>query len=195
MGMIKPLTLDNPLTIASEFSEAELTCLSGVAQMDRLMQIFTAPETASPEEQAKFIGCLEDETLLRIFLTGILAGTGPLSVETSACIRVGMEGVDLRATMLAGATGDEQGAMVGGMTSLFLSVMCLNDDEWQGAAAVLGINPEERENLKCVVEQMGGAEAFAKTLSEGDEGALGALFGAAMGCGAQFPNAPSAPGG
>ena len=59
-----------------------------------------------------------------------------------------------------------------------------------GAAAVLGINPEERENLKCVVEQMGGAEAFAKTLSEGDEGALGALFGAAMGCGAQFPAAP-----
>ena len=92
--------------------------------MGRLMQIFAAPELASTEEQTKFIGCFEDETLLRLFLTGVMGGAGPLSVETSGCIRTGMEGVDLSTVMLSGAAGDEQAAMAGSMSAFILSVMC-----------------------------------------------------------------------
>ena len=189
-GAITPLRLDDPLAIASELSESEMTCLAGVAEMGRLMQIFAAPELASTEEQTKFIGCFEDETLLRLFLTGVMGGAGPLSVETSGCIRTGMEGVDLSTVMLSGAAGDEQAAMVGSMSAFILSVMCLNEDEWEGAAATLGLPLEERENLQCVLEELGGPEGFAEVLSAGDEGSFLALFGAAMGCGVQMEGAP-----
>ena len=115
--------------------------------MGRLMQIFAAPELASTEEQTKLLGCFEDETLLRIFLTEIIESSGPLSVETSKCIRTGMEGVDLPTAMLSGAAGDEEAAAVGGMSAFILTLMCLNEDEWKGAAAGLGIPAEKRENL------------------------------------------------
>ena len=189
-GGIAPLPLDDPMAIASELSESELGCLAGVADVGSLMQIFAAPELASPEEQAQVIGCLGDETLLRMFLTGILAGSGPLSVETSQCIRTGMKGVDLAAVMLAGTTGDEQAAMAGSMSAFILTLMCLNEDEWQGAAVSLGAAPEERENLQCVLDEMGGPEGFAETLAAGDEASFFALFGAIATCGLQFESGP-----
>ena len=171
------MPLDDPMAIASELSQSEMACITGVADVGSLMQFFAAPELVSPEQRAQVLGCFEDETLLRMFLTGILAGTGPLSVETSQCIRAGMEGVDLAAVMLAGATGDEAGAMAGTSTFI-LALTCLNEDEWQAAAPVLGAAPEERENLQCVVEEMGGPEGFAETLAAGDEASFMALFGA-----------------
>ena len=50
------------------------------------MQIFTAPETASTEEQTGVIGCLEDQNLVRIFLArswrGRVAERGVLRMHT-----------------------------------------------------------------------------------------------------------------
>ncbi len=189
-GAITPLRLDDPLAIASELSESEMTCLAGVAEMGRLMEIFAAPELASTEEQTKFIGCFEDETLLRLFLTEIIKGAGPLSVETSGCIRTGMEGIDLPALMLSGTAGDEEAAMVGSMSAFILTLMCLNEDEWEGAAASLGSAPGERENLQCLLDEVGGPEGFAEMLGAGDEASFLALLGAAMGCGVQIEGAP-----
>ena len=189
-GAITPLRLDDPLAIASELSESEMACLAGVAEMGRLMEIFAAPELASTEEQTKFIGCFEDETLLRLFLTEIIKGAGPLSVETSGCIRTGMEGIDLSTVMLSGAAGDEEAAMIGSMSAFILTLMCLNEDEWEGAAASLGSAPGERENLQCVLDELGGPEGFAEILGAGDEASFLALFGAAVGCGVQIEGAP-----
>ena len=189
-GAITPLRLNDPLTVASELSESELACLTGVADIGRLMAVFAAPELASPEERTMFIGCLEDESLLRIFLTDMIEGSGPLSVETSACIRTGMEGVDLRAVMASSPEGGEEAAMAGSMSAFILTLMCLNDEEWEGAAAMLGSAPEERENLQCVLEKMGGPEGFAETLGAGDESSFFALFGAATECGVQMGGLP-----
>ena len=185
-GGIAPLRMDDPAAIAAELSESELACLAEVAATDRLLQLFAAPELASPEEQTQLIGCLEDETTLRIFLTGLIGDTGPLSEETSTCIRTGMAGIDLRSVMLAGTTGDEQAAMIGGMSGMLLTLSCLNEEEWETAAPALGMQPGERENLQCVMEQMGGPEGMAATLGAGDESSFMALFGAAMGCGLQM---------
>ena len=190
METITPLRLDDPAAIASELSESELVCLAGVAEIGRLMEIFAAPEQASAEEQTELLRCLEDETLLRIFLTEIMESSGPLSVETSKCIRTGMEGVDLSTAMLSGTAGDEEAAMVGGMSALVLTLMCLNEDEWEGAAAGLGVPTQERENLQCVLDELGGPEGFAKTLGAGDEGSFAALFGAIMKCGVQIEGGP-----
>ena len=189
-GAIAPLRLNDPLMVASELSESELACLAGVADIARLMEIFAAPELASPQERTMSIGCLEDETVLRIFLTGLIEGSGPLSLETSACIRTGMEGVDLRALMASGPEGGEEAAMGGSMSAFILTLMCLNEEEWQGAASNLGAAPEERENLQCLLEKLGGPEGFAETIGAGGGSSFIALFGAISECGVQMEGLP-----
>ena len=77
-----------------------------------------------------------------------------------------------------------------GTSTFILALTCLNEDEWQAAAPALGAAPEERENLQCVLEEMGGPEGLAETLAAGDESSFFALFGAAMTCGLQMEDDP-----
>ena len=102
--------------------------------------------------------------MLRIFLTDLIEGSGQLGLETSACIRTGMGGVDLRALLASGPEGGGEAAMVGSMSAFILTLMCLSEEEWQATAPSLGAAPEERENLQCLLEKMGGPEGFAETL-------------------------------
>ena len=91
------------------------------------------------------------------------------------------------------AAGEDQAAMAGAMSAFFLSLMCLNEDEWVSAAPSLGFPPEERKNLQCVLDELGGPEGFAKTMvagDEGDEGSVAVLFGAIMKCGVQIQGGP-----
>lgn len=191
MGPLTPLRLTDPMTAAAELSETELVCLAGTADMARLMEIFSAPDLATPEEQGKIFNCLGDESLLRIFLTDIIDAAGSLSLETSMCIRSGMEGVDLAAAMRAGTAGDEQTAMVGSMSAFIVTMSCLNEDEWQAAAPLLGAQPGERENLQCVMEKLGGPEGMAATLAAGDESSIMTFFGAVGECGLQMGGPPA----
>ena len=192
-GGIAPLRMEDPAAIAAELLESELTCLSQTADTDRLLQLFAAPDLATAEEQTQLIGCLENETILRMFVTDLIGLTTDLSEETSMCIRAGLEGIDLRSAMLAGTMGDEETAMVGSMSAMFLTVSCLSEEEFAVAGPALGMAPDERESLQCVLEQLGGPEGMAETLGAGDESSFMALFGAAMGCGLQMQGA--APGG
>ena len=180
MGAITPLLLDDPLAIAGELSEAELACAAGVADLSRLLQIFSAPEHASPEELTQLIGCLEDETVLRLFVTTIVGLEDPLSKETSECVRAGMEGIDARAVMLSGMAGDAQAAMMGSMATFLTILTCLSDDEFAVAAPRLGVPVEDREGLLCLVDELDGPAAFAAAISGQDEQAMLALFGAAI---------------
>ena len=188
-GAIRPLQLDDPLKAADELSEAELACASGVADLGRLLQIFAAPEQAEPDEISQLINCLEDETVLRLFITQLVGLDEPLSVEASACVRAGMEGIDPRMVMLAGIGGDPQTAMMGSMSSLFLVLSCLNEEEFVAAAPGLGVDPGEREGLQCLLQALGGPEGFAQAFS-GEEEAMMALFGAALDCGLDMEGGP-----
>ena len=189
-GALAPLNFADPLSMAATLSPAEIGCVTGVAEMGRLMEMFAAPETASVEERAKLFGCFEDETLLRLYFTEVLAATGPLTVETSGCIRAGMAGMDLQAMMLAGATGDEQAQTAAGMPFMVLTVACLNDDEWPLAAEGLGLPPGERGDPQCLLDAVGGPQAMAGLLSSDDEASVMTLLGAAVGCGMQMPGGP-----
>ena len=190
MGAITPLLLDDPLAIAGELSEAELACAAGVADLSRLLQIFSAPEHASPEELTQLIGCLEDETVLRLFVTTIVGLEDPLSKETSECVRAGMEGIDARAVMLSGMAGDAQAAMMGSMAAFTLILTCLNEEEFAAAAPALDIDPEEREGFLCLMGELGGADKLAAAFSGEDEEALFAIFGAAISCGLEMEGGP-----
>ena len=189
-GGIAPLRMNDPEAIASELSEEELACIAGVDDVDTLLQLLAAPEQASPEQQTQLVGCLEDETLLRLFLTGLLGETGPLSVESSDCLRGGMEGIDLRAVLTA---GDEQTAMIGSMSAMFVTISCLNDEDFEVLAPVLGMDPGEREAQMCVIETLGGPEGMATALQAEDGSGIITLMTAALSCGLQMEGI--APGG
>ena len=125
-GRLTPLVLDDPEAVAAELSNQELACLAGVADVARLLTIFNNPGMATAEEQVELVNCLQDETLTRMFLTGLIQDMGALSTETSACVRTGFGEIDLRSVMLAGLHGDPGTAMTGGMAALFLTLACLN---------------------------------------------------------------------
>ena len=192
-GGIAPLRMDDPLAIANELSPEELACIAGVDDVGNLIQLLTAPEMATPEQQSQLLGCMEDETVLRLFLTGFISETGPLSVESSECIRGGMEGIDLRSIMMAGNAGDEQTAMVGSMSAMFVTISCLNDEDFEVLAPVLGMDPGEREAQMCVIETLGGPEGMATALQAEDGSGIITLMTAALSCGLQMEGI--APGG
>ena len=189
-GAIRPLQLDDPLNVAGELSESELACASGVADLGRLMQIFSAPEQADPDELSQLINCMEDETVLRLFITELVGLEEPLSDEASACVRGGLEGVDARNVILAGMAGDAAAAMTGSMTSFLLVLTCLSDEEFAAAAPALGVPADDRDGMLCLIGELGGPEMFAAALSGQDEEAMMGLLGAAIACGLDMEGGP-----
>ena len=192
-GVIAPLRMDDPEAFLAGLSDAEQSCVSENSDPQALMALLGAPELASPVEAEQLIQCLEDETLMRLFLTGLIGQAGTLSEETSACIRSGFSGFDLRSMMLASAAGgDEEAGMAGGMAAFFLTLSCLDEDGWAAAAPALDMAPGDRETLQCVLEALGGPEGVAAALQPAGGGPPAAFFEAAMGCG--MPLGASPPG-
>ena len=150
----------------SELSDAEKECIG-----------------ENPERQARFFGCLEDETLARIFLAGFVPGPEPLSQETSDCVRAGFEVIDPRAVMTAGIEGDPGRAMAGSMAALSVTMACLNDEEWEEAASKTGIGPDEREGMQCLLDQLGGPAEMAEAMIAAGEGDFTNLARAGADCG------------
>ena len=134
LGVIAPLSPDDPESVASELSDQELACLAQVADVSQLLRIFSDPGIATPEEQTRLMGCLNDETVARIFLAGFVPDSGPLSLETSACVRAAFKELDPRAVMTAGLEGDPATAMAGSMTAFIVTLACLNREEWEASA-------------------------------------------------------------
>jgi len=198
--VLAPLPVDDLSAFLSEISGAERACLTQNPDVppDRMGQLASNPELATPEEQAIMLGCLEHDTELRLMLTPVLAATGPLTVESSACLRSNYEGVDLEELMggTMGEPGDDvaaQQAMARGMIMFFVSLSCLNEDEFASAGQVMGIAPGEYEGFQCVLEAAGGQEGMVAMMSPGAEFPA-ELFQAAINCGLQMGGPPLPPG-
>ena len=195
-GALTPLPLDDVGALMGQISDAERACLAASPNLspERLAQLATSPEAATPEERAAFLDCLEHETELRLLLTAVLTATGPLSVETSACLRDSYADVDL-ADLLDGAVSDPgndvaaQQAMARTMVMFIVSLSCLNEDEFAMAGQAMGIAPGEYEGFQCVLEAAGGQEGLVVWLSPGAEFPA-ALFEAAFNCGLQLGGPP-----
>ena len=178
--VITPLMMDDPETLASELSESETACLAGTADAERLGRILYGTEESTPEELNAILGCLQDETLLRLLLSGFVQDPAPLSMETGACIRTGFEKIDLRGAMLATVLGNEQDKMM--FASIFVTIACLNDEEWETAATVLGVDLGTRAAMMCLLEEMGGTAGLTAALEPGAEESFTALILAVTGC-------------
>ena len=178
--IIAPLDLNSPEALASELSDSELTCLAGVADVERLLEVIETPEFASPREQTQLADCLEEETLLRIFLSELTQDYGPLSTESSGCIRTGMEGIDVGGVLLGGSTGDEESVTADSTTAVFLTMSCLIEKEWEALAPVFGMDAVSWEAMQCLSDQLGGPHETASTMAADDEYASSILYAAAM---------------
>ena len=179
-GAIPPIDI-------SELSGPEQSCLRENTPPERLESLLQSPDLATPEEATELIQCLEDDTLLNFFLAGLIGQAGSLSDETSMCISAGFQNIDISALMLSALTGaeDEAAAMIAEMAGMFLTLSCLNDEEWQAVAPALDMGPDDRESLQCVLGELGGPEGLAALLDPA-AGPPMALFGAAMSCGLQM---------
>ena len=139
--------------LRSALSEAELACIG-----------------ENPERQTRYVGCLEDETIDRIFLAGFVPGPEPLSPETSEGIRKAFDIIDPRAVMNAGIEGDPGKAMAGSMAALSVMVACLNDKEWEETAPSLGVSLDERVGMQYLLAALGGPGPMAAAMTAAQEG-------------------------
>ena len=172
-GVLAPLQPLDSRTMFSELSEAEKECIG-----------------ENTERQTKYVGCLEDETLVRIFLAGYVPGPGPLSQETSDCVRAAFEVIDPRAIMTAGIEGNSGRAMAGSMAAFSVTMACLNDEEWDSAALKMGIETDGREGMRCLLEHLGGPGKMAEAMIAAGEGDFTGLAQAGPDCGLNMGPAP-----
>lgn len=173
----------------SGLSESERACVEGSLDSEQLMALFLSPETPSGQGVTTLSACLERDTVLRMFLAGVMEPGSSLSVESSACIRAGAAELDVLGIMLA-ASGEDETAAVEGMGLFVLALSCLNDEELQTASSRLGARPEEIENLKCVLEALGGPEGLVEALQVEEGEFPTAFFEAAFTCGASMMGPP-----
>ena len=174
--VLAPLQALDSGEMFSELSDAEKECIG-----------------ENPERQTKFVGCLEDETLARVFLAGFVPGPGPLSQETSDCVRAGFAVVDPRAVMTAGIEGDPGRAMAGSMAALSVTVACLNDQEWEATGPMLGMSLDERVGMQCLLAALGGPGPMAAAMTAAQEGEFAELASVGTECGLEMGPPPGQP--
>ena len=179
-GLLVPLDIQNAQALESSLSDAELDCIGGP---ERLARTLAGPGTATREEQAELFGCLEDETLARLFLAGFVPEPEPLSPETSRCVRDAFEVIEPRTVMTAGLEGDPGRAMAGSMAAFMVTTACLNDEEWEQASPEMGMSPQDREVGQCLMSALGGPGQMAEAMTAAGEGDFAALAEAGEECG------------
>ena len=199
--VIIPLNLSDSEAVLYRLSKPEISCLEQAAGPGRLHEILRDVRVPVPDEEAWIVACLGDETLTGVFLAMLLGDPGPLSQETSACLRTGLEWVDLRELMTEGTRGREQDDRAGAifLSGYFTAAACLNQEEWDAAAAALGHDPGDQASIQCFLEAVGGPETLAAALEGTDEAGSVDLYRAALGCELDFegtsepPSATSTP--
>ena len=176
-GPITPIEVENPASLVAQLSEAELDCVAELAGTDDLLEFLESP---GPENEESLLDCLNDETMMRMFL-GVFLQASALSEESSACIRPGVAGLDLRSVMQTEGEIDDGQAVVAGAVEI-VAYACLNDEDWQAVAAARGLEPSVRELFQCMMDALGGPEGTAVKLGAGDDAALSYFFTASTGC-------------
>ena len=172
--VLAPLQALDSGAMLSELSDAEKGCIG-----------------ENPERQTKFFGCLDDETLARIFLAGFVPDPGPLSLETSSdCVRAAFAVINPREVMTAGIEGDPGRAMAGSMAAFSVTMACLNEEEWEATAPRVGMGPDDRDGMQCLMEALGGPGQMAAAMTAAQEGEFAELASAGTECGLEMEPVP-----
>ena len=193
--VITPLDLSDSKAALSRLSKPEISCLKQAASPGRLHEILRGVRVPVPDEEAWIVACLGDETLFGVFVAMLIGDPGPLSQDTSTCLRTGLEWVDLREFMTEDTRergqDDRAGAVF--LSGYFTAAACLNQEEWDVTAAGLGLNPGDQETFRCFIEAVGGPEALATALEGTDDDRSVDLNRARLGCGLFFEGTSEPP--
>ena len=173
-----------------ELSDTEFTCIAESGDPAGLARALNAPGSATQKQQATLIGCLEDETLDKLFLAGFVGDTGPLSPETSVCIQAAFKVIDPREVMTAGAQGNPGAAMPGSMAGFSVTQACLTDQEWEDQASQMGMGPAERQGLQCLMRELGGPAEMAAAMTAANQGDVETFSAVGMACGLDMGTGP-----
>jgi hypothetical protein len=171
-GGLHRVDISDPEAFLAELSSSEHSCIidNDIGQ-EGLAQITGASPDTTAEAIAPIIACLEDETVLRLFLTFLVRPITAFSPETSACISEGFAPLDLRQLLVPPAAGDTPvNSLALGMAALSVSVVCMNGDEWETYAPKLGMQPEDREAAACLFEELGGSAKLVEAMQKASLG-------------------------
>ena len=173
-------------------SKGEQSCLSENGDPQQLLMLMNSTDLASQEERNALAECLENETLLNIFLKRFTDEAGPMNSDTSACVSAGFQNLDLPAMMLTNPEGpDEETGVVQVMAGLIITLACLDEPEWQTASQTLDLPPDGREALQCTMNLLGGPEEIVASMESKEGEQPTAFFNAATKCGLTIMEEPS----
>lgn len=167
-GVLIPLRVEEPASLRTELSNAELSCMGDTPET-----LFLTPTGWEPEireEQARLANCLHDETINRLFLPGLLPTQDPLSLEASECVRAAFEVIDLREVMIAGIELNANRHQYGVLVAMTVTRACLTDEEWAAVEEMTELGPEDRTGVLCVMEALDGPGPMAAALIAAQEG-------------------------
>lgn len=169
---LHPVAVDDPQAFLSGLSPRERSCLGDKGIDSReLSQMTGRSPGGSPESTADIINCLQDDTVLRLFLTSLVGLVEPFSEKTSICIREGFVPIDLRGLLAPAVAGFSPGnSLALSMVALNVSVVCMNDDEWAAYAPRLGMEPGDRDAAACLFEELGGPAKLVEAMQEASLG-------------------------
>ena len=158
--------MGNPQVSLSGLSDGEQSCLSDkdIGPQELLLMTGRAPG-GSPETTTAIINCLQ--TVLRLFLTTntLVGQVEPFSQDTSGCIREAFVPLDLRGLLAPAVAGNTPtNSLALSMAALNVTVVCMNDDEWETYAPRLGMQPEDREGAACLFEELGGPAQLVEAM-------------------------------
>lgn len=177
---LSPLPVNDADAFLAQLSPGEWACLDGdgigAAQIQRALDSASAGPSPAEEGDA-IIDCLEDDTVLRLFLSAPLMAVGELSHETSLCIRDGLDAVGLRRMMKSteGQAGSTE-VEIAGLASYITVTVCLNDQEWNTAAPVLDLGARDEAGTECLLAELGGPTGLAEALVPADDPAIPLKF-------------------
>ena len=186
-GVLAPLPIQDPQALLSSVSDSELDC---IGEPQRLVGALAGLGSPAPDVLAEIFGCMEDETLTRLFLASFVPVTAPLSPRSSQCVRAAFDVMKPRMVMTAGLEGDPGAAMAGSMAALTATIACLNDEEWEAVAPEMGMRPEERAGMQCLMEALDGPRNMAIAMRAAQEGDLSSLARAGAECGLDMEPPP-----
>ena len=181
---LAPIRLQDSQGLVSSLSDAELACIGDAPET--LDWVRAWPSQEARDEMRRLIGCFSDETLARLFLSGIMPGPEPLSLETSDCVRAMFAVIDPQEVMTAGLEDDPERAgraMAASAAVATTTTACLNDLEWERSIWVREMGPQERTDQQCLMEVLGGPGEMAAAIKADREGDSGGLEEAAAACG------------
>ena len=188
---ITPREQGEHVFVAAEYglSQAELACFSESGDPAGLARALNEPGSATRKQQGKLLDCLEDDTLGKLFLSGLVGDSGPLSLETSTCIQAAFDEINPRTVMTAGMEGNPGAAMAGSMAAFSVTQACLTDEEWE--TSQMGISPAEREGMQCLMRELGGPADMAAAMIAAGQGDITTFSAAGMACGLDMGTGPS----